>query len=629
MPKNDRLASRFKIRHEPNKFDDHFLDVVGNAFKFDHPKGLAEWLKNAADAYATRGVPDAEQFILLRFGIQQPKNRSVFECIDFVGCTKKDIDDALKIWGSPTAAKKGTNAATFGGHGNGGKFYMRQMFERAAMITFSGGLLNVFGFDDKKYGFDPQNTNRRVSLEAALEFAEISGLDVPKAVRHRWHRQRSKAGFSVIRGTHPQKFSGRATVEGVLDGLRYHPQARRLLRHKQVLVLLDENDAWGARLEPPSLRPREGFEDAREIPLPKSFPFDGRSVSTRTDEQKKPRLILRTSEEPLSRSRELSPLNAIDILGTVGCIGSYRMNELGFLRHAGESEFIYGECECAFLEDPALDCVSNDREKLVSNDLTSTLLDWINKQIDQLSTEIADKRRSDKQSKDLAQSSLFNQILDKWKNKFMSKLSTELFGGSQAGVFGGVGLGQFGLDGSSANGEERGGGGGHSGTDESKDAGANGGSGDEKRRARKFPTVLLSGYDRDPFDAEASGPHECDERQPPVHQRPIDVMNNVYWINTSRPLARKVLDRYGAADPRWREYLFQRYVEIILKQQLYELQRKDTVSAESVDNLIDKVTSIVHDAASEDLEQFLFDESMPGMTSRTGDANDPNAPTDE
>src|SRR5690349_13196379 len=85
MPSTVTTSSMISIKPEPNKFDDHFLDVVGATFKFDHPKGLAEWLKNCADAYATAGVPDAEQYILLRFKVGQPKSKSVFECIDFVG----------------------------------------------------------------------------------------------------------------------------------------------------------------------------------------------------------------------------------------------------------------------------------------------------------------------------------------------------------------------------------------------------------------------------------------------------------------------------------------------------------------------------------------------------------------
>ena len=150
-----RQPTAASIEQQPNEYDDHFLDVVGNEFKFDHAKGLAEWIKNSADAYSTTAkVKDAEQFIVLRFKQGNPKRESVFECIDFVGMTKRDIDKALKIWGLPTAAKKGTNQATFGGHGNGGKFYMRQMFESSRFITFRDGKLNVFGFDPKKrYGY--------------------------------------------------------------------------------------------------------------------------------------------------------------------------------------------------------------------------------------------------------------------------------------------------------------------------------------------------------------------------------------------------------------------------------------------------------------------------------------------
>ena len=82
-------ASSIRITPQPNEFDDNFLDVVGNEFRFNHAKGLAEWIKNSADAYATttKGVPDEHQYIVLRFQIANPKQRSVFECIDFVGMT--------------------------------------------------------------------------------------------------------------------------------------------------------------------------------------------------------------------------------------------------------------------------------------------------------------------------------------------------------------------------------------------------------------------------------------------------------------------------------------------------------------------------------------------------------------
>ena len=44
------MTTSLAIKPIPNEFDDHLLDVFGTEFKFDHAKGIAEWLKNAADA---------------------------------------------------------------------------------------------------------------------------------------------------------------------------------------------------------------------------------------------------------------------------------------------------------------------------------------------------------------------------------------------------------------------------------------------------------------------------------------------------------------------------------------------------------------------------------------------------
>lgn len=73
------------------------------------------------------------------------------------------------------------------------------------------------------------------------------------------------------------------------------------------------------------------------------------------------------------------------------------------------------------------------------------------------------------------------------------------------------------------------------------------------------------------------------------------------------------MDEFGSDSNRWREYLFQRYVEIILKQSIWELSRRDPeFTADKIDGLIDDVTSRVHDAAAEDLEDFLFAEHLTG-----------------
>src|SRR5207245_8378905 len=116
--------------------------------------------------------------------------------------------------------------------------------------------------------------------------------------------------------------------------------------------------------------------------------------------------------------------------------------ELGFLGNSSEAEFIYGECQCPILEDEPNNCVRNDREKLVDNPVSNALLAWVRQQVDALAGEMAEVRAQEKKAHNLVSASLFNQFLDKWKNKFMVKLTAELFGGvGIGGAFGGSGSG--------------------------------------------------------------------------------------------------------------------------------------------------------------------------------------------
>jgi hypothetical protein len=62
--------SQFKISEQANVIDDNLLNIFGNQFKFDHAKGLAEWIKNSVDAYNRDQRADEDQFIYVRL---QPK----------------------------------------------------------------------------------------------------------------------------------------------------------------------------------------------------------------------------------------------------------------------------------------------------------------------------------------------------------------------------------------------------------------------------------------------------------------------------------------------------------------------------------------------------------------------------
>src|SRR6266403_212933 len=115
---------------------------------------------------------------------------------------KKQIDDAFKRFFDPQAAKKGAkqaNLKTLGGHGNGGKFYMRQMFKTSQAITYRQGRMNIFGFNTKRqYGFEEGFEDRKMSAEEALRKAGIDKIELPETVRA--GLTSGDFGFSVVRG---------------------------------------------------------------------------------------------------------------------------------------------------------------------------------------------------------------------------------------------------------------------------------------------------------------------------------------------------------------------------------------------------------------------------------------------
>ncbi len=73
-----------------------------------------------------------------------------------------------------------------------------------------------------------------------------------------------------------------------------------------------------------------------------------------------------------------------------------------------------------------------------------------------------------------------------------------------------------------------------------------------------------------------------------------------------------VYEKFGFDSLQWRNFLFQRYVDIFVKELVYELYRKDyeNFSAERVDVEISELIRNIHTNAKEDLDTFLFDESF-------------------
>lgn len=589
------------IKVQPFVIHEQVLDLIGNEFRFDHAKGLAEWIKNSCDAYLREQQPDDEQFIYIRLSEDAHQHLTRIECIDFVGMQKRQIDDAFKRFFDPQAAKVGAKDVTIktlGGHGNGGKFYMRQMFKTSMAITYRNGKMNIFGFNSKKqYGFEEGFDDRKMTLAQAMERANIHNLPLPPSVEKAL--KANETGFTVVIGEHPQRVRGTAGRNGLVDKLLLHPQARRLMDRKPITVFLNK-DTQGVRLKPPKLSPKEGFESSIVIAIPDVLLLDGKQVEFKSSVYPwAGRLVLKTSAEPLRGPH--ATLNTVDFMGEVGVIGSYRIHELGPTRYSAQAEFIYGECDCPILEDPEYDSVRNDRQKLLENDRTLALLDWVRIQLEALAEKMETKNSQEKQKQDLKNTSQLNEILNKWKNRFMGQVWAEMFAGKGPAGSSGDGQGGGG-DGKGSGGSGEGGGGGRKGGSE---------GGDDKTRRPRFPQVLISGQDNDPLDPLATEPFSCDPRHPAIYQRPKDVPAGIYWINTSRPLARRILSDCTADSTRWREYLFQRYIDIIVKEGLFQLGKLETsLDADKVSTHIDDVVTRVHDQAAQDLGAFLFEEAF-------------------
>ena len=133
----------------------------------------------------------------------------------------------------------------------------------------------------------------------------------------------------------------------------------------------------------------------------------------------------------------------------------------------------------------------------------------------------------------------------------------------------------------------------------------------EKNSGKSFPQVLLSSHNPDPLGIAPGNMLVLGERDPVVYQRPQDVAANIYWINTSSPMASKIYERFTFDSIQWRNFLFERYVDIFVKEAVHELERKDyeNFNADAVDQKISEVIRGVHQSANDDLEQFLFDEN--------------------
>ena len=408
------------------KIHDHAIRLLCQPFQ-SHENGLPEWPKNAADEYARRDDPEERRVIVIMLQNSRGDNAASISCLDFCGIPSSLIDERFRYWGDPEAATRGTKAIDIqGGHGNGGKCYMAQMFkDRAYLYTVTDGRGSCYGTvgGAVRFGYFPDRTSGKdfpvVDLEAELSTA-LSAVDVKTSAlpSEAINALATGDGFTLVVGLDPKGYDGRVPFKHLQSSLEDHPQMRMTLELCDVYVMANGkllND--GQPLELAEIPPMPGAEDPRVIAIPEVLtdPGSGATVSTTEDGKLAAgQLTLRTSDVSMRWNRKARH------------VMSYRAQS-GYVGYKGIREFdvqssyrdrIYGECVLDALES----LKQNIRAELADSPVTRAVETWISGQIEEYCRvfEARDRRRHSEEERHAVAE--MNEALNRWKNELLSRV---------------------------------------------------------------------------------------------------------------------------------------------------------------------------------------------------------------
>jgi len=596
------------------KIHPDFLDTIGKSFKFKHGKGVAEWLKNSLDQYL-RLLKNGEEsltgnwpvFVHLVDGGSQSKGPNL-AVIDFGGTTYQAIEKFFLYWGDTSAASHGRtikDVALTGGHGNGGKFYMREMWRDGARFStwkngkatslvvqkMENGETGYFEVEDKNMGWqDALNMALPVSehLGGVKEIIEYLQNNLPGVFTE---LENKKRGFSVIVGCRAvQTMSSNDVVVGgrwkhqqLIDEIRDAQQARRPIRELNITVFVN------GQIKIEHLTPYSIEED-------ENWPKETHIVTGSIVSALKPGLshagvftIFKSTNQLTGRLKDLNSLFISDSKGNP--IASYPLHELSFPGYSPLISFFHGELQFNFSEISQI--VTNDRERLVDSSSTQSILDFVAKKIWERIQVIEKTNRENKAKEDLDLASLLNETLNKHAQRFLQQVQTEILVDYVASDIGG---------GSGSGGSGKGGVNSGSGGTGKRTGGQGGGEGKggeietpgETKHARrsKFPRMLLSGRDPDPARSDTET-KQLTDRHPPLHQDDVDRMYNVWWLNTTHPFAAKALKKTGGAKGlAFKSHHLSMFRDMVQREALRILQRREAeLPLDRIENELDEVSN--------------------------------------
>ncbi|MGI8428920.1 MAG: Ig-like domain-containing protein [Solirubrobacteraceae bacterium] len=408
-----------------------------------HEAGSPEWFKNASDDYARNNIAEDDRVVVLLMQNGRAGGRSnALAVLDFGGMTSSAIDDDFRQWADPEAS--GDAAGVQGGHGNGGKCYMTQMFEdRSYLHTVKNGLGNVYGtvggsillgyFPDRAAGNDFAVPDVKAELDRALGEIDLRVSDLPPAALGALERRQ---GFTLVVGRGGKGWGSRVPYQQVMAELVEHPQMRMTLEMCSVYAVAGgrlEND--GKPLTLPEIPPLPGGETPRVIDIPELLgdPVTGTEFSTTNNGATPPgTLTLKTSDRNMWRGAKKSRHNIV-YKAQSGYIGYKPVTDFDVT--STYRDRIYGDCELLSLEPAKM----NDRAALAVTPLVRAVEAWIAAEIEKYAKEFEarDRRKHDQEEKDAL--SQINAALDSWKNHLLDKVLTGDGSGDDHGGGGGGG----------------------------------------------------------------------------------------------------------------------------------------------------------------------------------------------
>ncbi len=399
-----------------------------------HENGLPEWLKNSADAYARDDAAEEKRTIIILMSQGRKGVTDAIACLDFCGMTSANIEEDFRIWGDPEAARRGINMDGIqGGHGNGGKCYMVQMFDEFAHLhTVKEGRGCRYGVASGsfRFGYIPNRKEGKAfpARDIKSELIKVllqMGCTYQTVARVAPISVKTATGFTLVRGVGPKGPAKEITSRRIASQMQEHHQMMSTLEMCRVFLI--HNGRLCNRGKPLCLAdipPMPGVE-LREISIPRYLlceDTDEKLSTTQEGELAPGVLTLRTSNKRMRWSKK--GRHGFVLRAQSGYIGFIPSLELDV--QSPYIDRIYGECQLDALEP----FKRNDRSRLADSPLTRALHGFISRNVERLAEEFErrDRKEYNKEARNAV--SRINEALDRWKNRILKELVQGAWGGA-------------------------------------------------------------------------------------------------------------------------------------------------------------------------------------------------------